>query len=87
MALRSSDGDTLWQTGLPGYERGSVLGMMNLGSALFLMLEPPYSSCSLFGCSGPTSTRLVALDSATGAALWWRDLPAGHLLGQTAPTT
>jgi outer membrane protein assembly factor BamB len=87
MALRSSDGGTLWQAGLPGYEHGSVLGMIDLGSALFLMLEPPYSSCSFFGCSGPTSNRLVALDSATGAVLWWRDLPAGYLMGQAAPTT
>jgi outer membrane protein assembly factor BamB len=87
LALRSSDGTFLWQAGVPGYEHGSVLGMIDLGSALFVWLEAPYSSCSLFGCSGPTSNRLVALDTATGAVFWWRDLPTGHMLGQAAPTT
>jgi outer membrane protein assembly factor BamB len=77
LAVRASDGAILWQTVIEGYTTGSLTSLAVAQGAVFAMLEGP--PCYTGGC---LYNRLVALDAASGALAWWRDLPDAYLLAQ-----
>jgi outer membrane protein assembly factor BamB len=77
LAVRASDGAVLWQTAIQGYTAGGVMSMDVAEGALFAMLEGP--PCFSGGCR---YNRLVALDAASGALAWWRDMPDGYMVAQ-----
>jgi outer membrane protein assembly factor BamB len=77
LAVRASDGTLLWQTVIQGYAGGVVMSMYVAEGGLFALLEGP--PCFSGGCR---YNRLVALDAATGALAWWRDLPDGYMVAQ-----
>ncbi len=75
LALRGADGASLWKDDLSPY---ALVQATYTGGVLFALLSPP--NCELGPCFGPTTNRLEALNPATGAPYWERDLPDAVVL-------
>jgi outer membrane protein assembly factor BamB len=79
VALRSGNGTQLWQADFSHY--AGLKNMIVAGGVLFALFEP---SCRYSPCLGETTVpRLMALDGATGATYWERDLPDAIYLAPT----
>lgn len=76
IAVRAGDGSAAWTVHFDPYGVGGVIAE---GGAVYAFLDPPYHQIPRTSDCTP---RIVALDGATGALYWSRDVPDGQSLAE-----